>query len=58
MTEMPSAFRSPITYLVCGWFNVFEKFFLPIGSTLGLAFILWNCDLSAAVPRIDALLFL
>jgi len=31
-----------------------EKFSLPIGWTLGLAFVSWNCDWLAIVPRTDA----
>jgi len=35
-----------------------DKFSLPIGRTLGLAYDSWNCDWSAVVSRTDAMLFL
>jgi len=35
-----------------------DKFSLPIGWTLGLACVSWNCDWSAVVSCTDAMLFL
>ena len=52
---MPSCLSFAHHISSAGGLMFLDKFSLPIGWTLGLACVSWNCDWPAVAPRIDAI---